>query len=121
MDNGSVLGAATYNFSTDLDIGSTGPDVTELQNVLIAAGYLTVPASGWYGPMTATAVKLYQSAHGITPVSGHVGPLTRAALNTGTTPTMSDEQRSLLLAQLEALLAQLKVLQARLLEFLSMR
>jgi hypothetical protein len=35
-----------------------------------------------FGPATFAAAKKFQRANGITPVSGYVGPLTRAALNT---------------------------------------
>lgn len=78
---GEVLGASTYEFTRDLGVGASGADVTELQAILIASGYLAIPGpTGWYGPMTQMAVKLYQSAHGIS-FTGYAGPLTRAALN----------------------------------------
>jgi peptidoglycan hydrolase-like protein with peptidoglycan-binding domain len=114
------LGAATYNFTVDLTIGSRGADVTALQQILIAEGFdipaLTTggTAYGYFGSQTKAAVIKYQAAHGVSPQSGYVGPLTRAELNKGSTPTMSDEQRSLLIAELQAklqtLLAQIKVL-----------
>ncbi len=86
--SGEVLGASTFNFSRNLTLGSQGTDVTALQQRLIAAGFLYIPApTGFFGPMTKAAVKLYQQAHGITPVSGYVGPLTRAALSLGVIPT----------------------------------
>ncbi|HVX90558.1 MAG TPA: immunoglobulin-like domain-containing protein [Candidatus Paceibacterota bacterium] len=87
---GSVLGASVFNFATDFGIGSTlDPDVTELQKILIAAGYLNIPApTGFFGPLTEAAVKLYQAAHGIIQ-TGFVGPLTRDALNQGTGQTES--------------------------------
>jgi hypothetical protein len=112
---GQVLGAATYNFTTDLTIGSRGADVDALQQVLIDEGFLAIEApTGYFGALTKAAVVKYQTAHGITPQSGYVGPKTRTVLNAGTTPTMSDEQRSLLIAELEAkleaLLAQIRVL-----------
>ncbi len=93
---GEVLGAATHNFGQNLGEGSTGDDVTELQKILIAAGYLKIGApTGYFGPLTLAAVKLYQAAHGI-PQTGFVGPLTRAALNA--TPTLAELE-----AQLKAL------------------
>lgn len=105
---GQVLGAASYNFAADMTIGSTGQDVLELQKTLISLGFLQIAApTEYYGPMTAAAVKLYQTAHGI-PATGFVGPLTRAALNAEVTTTTTPGQ------QLASLLAQLKVLQEKL-------
>lgn len=89
QSTGEVLGAQTdavgHVFTADLYIGMVGNDVIELQKVLIALGYLQIPApTGYFGPLTQAAVKLYQAAHGII-TTGYVGPLTRAALNAGGT------------------------------------
>ncbi|MES2202807.1 MAG: Ig-like domain-containing protein [Patescibacteria group bacterium] len=79
--NGQVLGAQAFNFGSSFGFGARGTDVSELQRILIASGFLKITApTGWFGPMTQAAVKLYQKAHGI-PALGMVGPLTRAALN----------------------------------------
>lgn len=85
--SGQVLGASTFNFRIDFGQGSTlDPDVTELQKILMADGYLVIPApTGYFGPLTTAAVKQYQAAHSIQ-TTGFVGPLTRAALNAGTIP-----------------------------------
>ena len=81
--NSSVLGAAAYNFTKNLGIGSTGADVKELQQFLINAGYsLPAGATGYYGAQTKDAVIAFQKARGIAQV-GTVGPLTRAELNKG--------------------------------------
>jgi len=84
----AVAFAQSYQFNTNLTIGSTGPDVSALQTALIAAGY-DIPAvssgaaaKGYFGSQTQSAVKLYQAAKSI-PNTGFVGPLTRAALNAG--------------------------------------
>lgn len=69
-----------YFFDTDLSIGMTGQDVTELQQRLMEAGYLTVSPTGYFGHLTASAVMKYQAAHGVA-TTGYVGPLTRAELN----------------------------------------
>jgi hypothetical protein len=89
-------------FMVDLTIGSTGSDVTKLQTVLVSKGYLVMPAGvpmGYFGALTKAAVQKYQMAKGISPVSGYVGPLTRAALNaeagsttTGGTTTTGNEE-----------------------------
>ncbi|MDE1975459.1 MAG: peptidoglycan-binding protein [Patescibacteria group bacterium] len=90
----AVAFAQSYSFNTNLTIGSTGSDVVALQTALIAAGY-DIPAissgaaaKGYFGSQTQTAVKAYQSAHSI-PNTGFVGPLTRAALNSGSSMSSS--------------------------------
>lgn len=83
---GEVLGESvgpTHVFTVYMHYGSTGNDVMELQKILIARGYLHITApTGWFGPLTQAAVKMYQAANGI-PNTGYVGPLTLAALNAG--------------------------------------
>ena len=83
--HGKVLGASAYNFTKTLSTGSTGQDVTQLQLILIVDGYLNISTpTGYFGAATKAAVKKYQTANGITPVNGIVGPKTRAVLNLGT-------------------------------------
>jgi len=80
----TVAGAAGYQFSNSLTIGSTGADVTALQTALISGGYLTMPAGvsqGYFGALTKAAVVKFQVANGITPAVGYFGPITRAAFN----------------------------------------
>jgi hypothetical protein len=79
---GEVLGAATFIFMRNLTIGSSGADITELQKRLTAEGLYSGPISGYFGPLTAAAVKKFQSAHGLEAV-GNVGPKTRGVLNQG--------------------------------------
>ncbi len=110
-------GSAMFNFANDFGIGASGNDVTELQKILIKAGFLNIPApTGYFGLLTEAAVVQYQAARGITPTSGYVGPKTRAILNAGTTSVMSDEQKTLLIkslqTQLEALMKQLEDLKS---------
>ncbi len=114
VGGGQVLGASTYNFTVDLTIGSRGADVTELQTILIAAGYLKIPApTGYFGAMTQAALKQWQAAHGVL-ATGYFGPLTRAALMSSATPApaMSAAEREALLKKLADLLEQLKAAQA---------
>ncbi|HVU06416.1 MAG TPA: peptidoglycan-binding domain-containing protein [Candidatus Paceibacterota bacterium] len=79
----AVNSSSSVSFTKDLTVGSSGADVTALQNALGVS-----PATGYFGSITKAAVVAYQSAHGI-PATGYVGPLTRASLNgtssTGTT------------------------------------
>ena len=71
-----------FQFTSFLSLDSTGAEVTELQKFLTAKGFYAGPITGTFGPLTESAVKLYQTAHSISPV-GYVGPSTRAALNAG--------------------------------------
>lgn len=72
--------APTYVFTKSLALGSTGAEVLALQQLLAKLGFLTATPNGTFGPMTAVAVKKFQSANGLSPV-GSVGPGTRAKLN----------------------------------------
>ncbi len=76
---GQVLGAAIFNFTTDLHFGSRGTDVTELQTELIAAGF-SIPAgpTGYFGVQTRAAVAAWQAANGVLPSAGYFGPISRA-------------------------------------------
>lgn len=83
--NGQVLGASTaticYTFTKSLSIGSTGADVTALQNTLTSLGYYNGPVTGYLGALTSAGISKFQAANGLDQV-GIVGPMTRAALNT---------------------------------------
>lgn len=59
--------------------GSTGPEVTALQQRLTDLGFDPNGIDGQFGPGTEAAVKAFQQANGLT-VDGIVGPVTRAAL-----------------------------------------
>jgi N-acetylmuramoyl-L-alanine amidase len=52
----------------------------ELQKRLATEGLYTGPVTGYFGPLTETAVKAYQTKNGLDP-AGIVGPKTRAVLN----------------------------------------
>lgn len=67
------------SLSTNLGLGSKGEEVTRLQDFLRSIGYFTSASTGYYGPMTAAAVKNFQNAAGLPPV-GSVGPLTRSVI-----------------------------------------
>jgi hypothetical protein len=69
-----------FLFETNLSMGMSGQDVLELQNRLRDEGYFNVTPTGYYGPLTASAVRAYQAANGLSSV-GIVGPQTRALLN----------------------------------------
>ncbi len=66
--------------SSTLKLGSSGSEVTTLQNRLLALGYLDYSNStGYYGTLTKTAVTRFQQANGLI-VDGITGPATQAAL-----------------------------------------
>ncbi len=70
-----VSSAASTSFTKDLTVGSSGAEVTALQNAIGVT-----PATGYFGALTKAAVQKYQASKGIS-ATGFVGPLTRAALN----------------------------------------
>lgn len=78
---GQVLGATAFNFSSNLTLGMSGDNVTQLQNRLTTEGVYSGPITGYFGHLTLAAVKAYQTKYNISPASGYVGPLTRAQLN----------------------------------------
>lgn len=73
--------ANAQTFTTDLRYGSIGADVSALQEFLVDQGYLNYQATGNFYSLTLSAVKRFQTAQGITPVSGYVGPITRGVIN----------------------------------------
>lgn len=81
--------APATSYTRDLTVGSTGADVSSLQSMLIAKGFLAIASpTGYFGPMTKTALAAWQASVGITPASGYFGPKTRAYVATSVvTPT----------------------------------
>ncbi len=69
-------------FTSDLTIGSTGPEVTSLQGWLIKKGFaIPAGATGYFGAQTASALAAYQASVAISPAAGYFGPITRAKVN----------------------------------------
>ena len=69
----------------DLELGATGVEVVQLQQFLISraagarAAYLARSgATGYFGPVTQSALIEYQTAVGIRPAAGYYGAITRA-------------------------------------------
>lgn len=73
---------AFASLSADLRQGSTGDQVTALQQMLAMdpSIYPEKQITGFFGRLTAQAVKRFQKKYGISQV-GNVGPMTRAKLN----------------------------------------
>ncbi len=79
---GSASAGATVTFSKDLTLGSSGADVTALQNWLISKGHtIAAGATGYFGAQTQAALAAWQAANGIAPAAGYFGPITRAKVN----------------------------------------
>ena len=80
----SFASAANYSIMPSLTMGSTGPEVVELQQMLVAKNYLVMPAGvnyGYFGTLTKNAVIALQVANNIAPAVGYYGPVTAAKVN----------------------------------------
>ncbi len=81
--------------TTNLQPGMTGDGVKQLQDYLVASGYMTQDqvntGYGIYGPQTTAAVAKLQTTLGVDNSSGvgYYGPLTRTAIQNGATSTTS--------------------------------
>ena len=81
IDGASRSGTSNPILTTTLRLGSISSEVTKLQKMLVSLGFLSTAPSGNFLSKTEAGVKAFQTAYGISPVSGIVGPLTRAKLN----------------------------------------
>jgi hypothetical protein len=80
--SGSTTTGTTYNFTSDLTVGSTGSAVTALQQFLIGQGDLVLATpTTYFGSLTQAALAKFQAAHNITPSVGYFGAKTRAFVN----------------------------------------
>jgi len=88
-NSGSTTSTSCSSFTTDLTVGSSGAQVTALQQILINKGYLTAVSAptGYFGALTQAAVAKWQAANGITPTAGYFGPKSRAFINSACTST----------------------------------
>ncbi|MGH7175715.1 MAG: peptidoglycan-binding domain-containing protein, partial [Minisyncoccia bacterium] len=76
--------SASCSFTHALTIGSSGAQVTCLQNALIAAGYsIPAGATGYFGAQTQAAVAAWQKAVGVSPAVGYFGAISQAHWNLG--------------------------------------
>ncbi len=95
--------SASYTFTRNLTVGSTGDDVKALQQFLNAKGYQIASTgagslgneSTYFGGLTKAALAKFQAANGISPAVGYFGPITIAKVNAmggattgGTTPVV---------------------------------
>lgn len=71
--------------STVLKVGSRGSEVKTVQTTLQELGYYTYPSiTGYYGSITASAVRRFQKANGVT-ADGVIGKITMGILYSKTT------------------------------------
>ena len=93
----------TCSVATDLSLGDRGDVVTCLQKNLLADGLLGISApTGYFGPMTKSAVMKWQSMHGVA-ATGFFGSLSIAALNGSAHPlyqAMEDSHKAMMAAMM---------------------
>ena len=94
-----------------LEVGSSGANVTKVQNRLIQYGYMTGSADGKYGEKTRDAVIWFQRRNGLT-ADGRVGAATAAALGVTLTSSTSSSSSTIVSAD-QKLLAKLVYAEAR--------
>lgn len=64
---------------SDLTVGSSGPQVFDLQGFLGENGFFTAVPTGYFGSITKASLQRYQASSGV-PSTGYFGPLTRSAM-----------------------------------------
>jgi len=82
LSGGDSMSSAACTFTRSLTIGSEGADVTCLQDYLTPTYFNFAGGStGYFGPVTASAVAAWQSANGVAPAVGYFGPVSQAKYN----------------------------------------
>ena len=76
---GALLARPPSVPAANLSFGVSSSSVATLQTRLTTAGH-PVPSTGYFGPMTQSAVQTFQQARGVPGADGSYGPLTRMAL-----------------------------------------
>ncbi|TAH55102.1 MAG: peptidoglycan-binding protein [Methanosarcina mazei] len=74
-----IISLTSVTFADTLRYGNRGAEVTKLQEQLKKLGYFSGKATGYFGSMTRTAVRKFQTSKGIA-VDGIVGKQTRKFL-----------------------------------------
>lgn len=79
-NEGMVLGVSSFIFLKNLNEGSSGNDVMELQKLLIADGFLYGKATGYFGIYTKKALMDWQAKNSV-PATGFFGDISRVYIN----------------------------------------
>lgn len=75
--------STSFIFAQNLTLGSSGASVSALQQFLIKGGFLKISsATGYFGPVTRTALSAWQASVNISPSTGYFGPVSRSKINT---------------------------------------
>ena len=98
--------------ATVLEVGSSGANVTKVQNRLIQYGYMTGTADGKYGEKTRDAVIWFQRRNGLT-ADGRVGAAMAAALGVTLGSSSATTASATILSADHRLLAKLVYAEAR--------
>ena len=91
-DNGSCVDLQ-YNMRYRMRDVSVNNEVSDLQDYLIAEGYLSGNTTGFFGVATLKAVKSFQAQNGLIS-SGYVGPVTRAKIKSLSCDTANNYNNS---------------------------
>lgn len=90
-DEDADSSASCEAIAAPLTMGSTGANVTALQNRLIADGEaIAAGATGYFGAQTKAALASWQGKNSVSPAIGYYGPLTAAAMAADCTPADED-------------------------------
>lgn len=90
-DEDADSSASCEAIAAPLTMGSTGANVTALQNRLIADGEaIAAGATGYFGMQTKAALASWQGKNSVSPAVGYYGPLTAAAMAADCTPADED-------------------------------
>lgn len=69
-------------FTRDLTLGISGDDVSALQQFLIDSGFLKILSpTGYFGPLTRTALGEWQRVAGVYPSAGYFGSISKGRMN----------------------------------------
>ncbi|MCH7529803.1 peptidoglycan-binding protein, partial [Patescibacteria group bacterium] len=80
LSGGGGGGTTACSFTRDLTLEVSGSDVTCLQDYLTGTGHFTFSggSTGYFGPITRSAVAAWQAANNVSPPAGYFGPISRA-------------------------------------------